>query len=56
MMGPWSIPAGNMTQCSHCGEQCGGSSKNKHALSYDPTTPLLGSYEQKLKAGTRTDT
>ena len=41
---------GNVSWCSHCGEQYGGSLKKlKIELPYDPAIPLLGIYPEKAK-------
>ena len=38
---------GNVNWCSHYGKQCGGSSKTKIELPYDPAIPLMGIYLDK---------
>ena len=35
---------GNASWCNHSGKQCGGSSKMKIELPYDPAIALLGIY------------
>ena len=41
---PSCTVGGNANWCSHSGKQCGGSSKLKIDLSYDPAIALLGIY------------
>ena len=45
---PFYTVGGNVSWCSHYGEQYGGSSKKlKIELPYDPAIPLLGIYLDK---------
>ena len=45
---PYDTAGGNVSWCSHYGEQYGGSSKKlKIELPYDPAIPLLGIYLDK---------
>ena len=50
---PQTKRGGIISLCSHCEKQNGGFSKKlKVELPYDPTTPLLGIYQEKKNENT----